>query len=76
MKKNLYTRYTRKIELMAWDVAIAGMTHSNIVKGAIRGGARVSRQVDWKKDPKIIGLIATGGLVFGSSLSLVAFLIH
>jgi hypothetical protein len=76
MKKNLYNRYARQIELMAWDVAIAGMTHSNLVKSMVRGGARVGKEVDWKKDPRIIGMIATGGLIFGSGLSLVTFLIH
>jgi len=76
MKKNRYHRYARKIELMAWDVAIAGMTHSNVVKSMIRGGARVGKEVDWKKDPRILGLLATGGLIFGSSLSVLAFLIR
>jgi len=76
MKKKLFNRYAHKIELIAWDVAIAGMTHSKLVKSMIREGARVGREVDWKKDPKVIGLIATGGLIFGSSLSVVAFLVH
>jgi hypothetical protein len=76
MKKNLYNRYARQIELMAWDVAIAGMTNSEVVKSLIRSGARVGREVDWKKDPRLIGLIATGGLIFGSSLSLMTFLVH
>ena len=76
MNKIFRNEYCRQFELMAWDVAIAGMTHSKMIRGLIRGGARVGKEVDWKKDPKMIGLIATSGLIFGSSLSLVTHLIH
>ena len=76
MKKNLYLQYSRDIELMAWDVAIAGMTQSKMIQNLIRSSACVGKKVDWKKDPKMIGLLATGGLILGSGLSLATYILH
>jgi hypothetical protein len=68
--------YFQRIEIVVWDVAIKSMTHSRLVQKTIRDGARLSNQVDWKKDPKIAGVVASGGLVFGSLLALLTLLIH
>lgn len=76
MNHLLDNHYIQRIELAVWDMAIAGMTHSRLVQQTIRGGAQLSKQMDWKKDPKIIGLVASGGLFFGSGLSMITFLLH
>lgn len=77
MKLNPFNKnYTQRLEIVAWDMAIAGMTHSRFVQQTIRGGARLSHQVDWKKDPKLVGMVASGGLLFGSSLAVLTLLIH
>jgi hypothetical protein len=76
MKNVLNQPCIQRLEIAAWDVAINSMTHSRLVQKTIRDGVRLSHQVDWKKDPKIVGLVASGGLAFGSSFALLTLLIH
>ncbi|MCE1254883.1 MAG: hypothetical protein LWX83_15215 [Anaerolineae bacterium] len=76
MKFNPFkNNYTSRIEIAAWDMAIAGMTHSRIVQESIRQGARLRQEVNWKKEGKWMGLIASGGLVAGSLIAAVFFLV-
>ena len=76
MAKYFRKNYFNQLELKVWDIAITGLTHTKFIRNLIRNSSHLHVWRERKHEIKRIGLVASGGVIFGSGLSLIAHLIH